>query len=896
VAEATARLSTALAGRYRLERELGQGGMATVYLAADLKHDRKVAIKVLRPELAAVLGAERFVQEIKTTAALQHPHILPLLDSGDADGSLYYVMPYVAGETLRARLERERQLPIDDALRIAREVADALGAAHAQGIVHRDIKPENILLQAGHALVADFGIALAVQTAAGDRMTQTGLSLGTPQYMSPEQAMGEKQIDARADIYALGAVTYEMLTGDPPFTGASVQAVVAKVISAEPERPTLVRKTIPPHVEAVVLRALAKLAADRFATAADFSAALSTPSMVYATASASATTAGAGLRSGVAGRRRAVVAAGVLLVAGGLAGGWLLGRSGRAPGHAEAALSTSVLLPDSLQLAPELLMPEGTETLALSPDGRQLVFAARHGDASQLYLRTLSRFDLRPLDGTAGAQAPFFSPSADMVYFFGPRGLMRVTLADGRVTLVRRRPPNQFQDEAWGGTVMADGRVVLSQGYTTYLIVLTPAGDSVRTIACTTTCGFPKALPDGRHVLFGNGAALWVVDLETGTSKAVMQPAASGGEEMLHAVAGEADGNGHLVYATLDGRLHAAPFDAAAFRVTGPAVAIADSVRLETGRGGAQFAVSPSGVLVYAPGDVAAVGILVRADRSGKIDAIPAPPDDYDGLALSPDGRRLAVHVRTAGGDRIQVIDVATGHVSPWLADRTLGFPSWTAGGRQIAYAHGDTGLVGDPDQNTAPRPLPPGTAVGRRVFALSDSGAYLALFGDSVRVLRGGQRIGSAVAGSPWTIYTPTGDGRWLIQTHLSGEGSVEALAIDGSARRVVIASQEFNSFTTVAGGTGLIGVTDVARSVDGRAETEETFYSMSYDPSSTSPFGSPRKLFSATVADFPGRNYTVGMGGNRFVFKRHVASPPLREVRVMTSWSAMLRPGAER
>ena len=223
----TDRLTAALADRYRLERELGQGGMATVYLAEDVKHRRKVALKVLRPELSAVIGAERFLKEIETTANLQHPHILPLHDSGAVDGFLFYVMPFIEGETLRARLARERQLPVDDALRIAREVADALGYAHAHGVIHRDIKPENILLQGGHALVADFGIALAVQTAGGQRMTQTGLSLGTPQYMSPEQAMGERTIDARSDLYALGAVTYEMLTGDAPFTGTTVQAIVA---------------------------------------------------------------------------------------------------------------------------------------------------------------------------------------------------------------------------------------------------------------------------------------------------------------------------------------------------------------------------------------------------------------------------------------------------------------------------------------------------------------------------------------------------------------------------------------------------------------------------------------------------------------------------------------------
>ena len=207
LSDAAARLAAALADRYRVERELGQGGMATVYLAHDLRHERDVAIKVLHPDLGAALGGDRFLSEIRTTARLQHPHILPLLDSGDADGLLYYVMPLVTGETLRARLERERQLPVDDAVLIAREVADAVGYAHGLGVIHRDIKPENILLQGGHALVADFGIALAVQTAAGQRMTQTGLSLGTPQYMSPEQAMGERGIDARSDVYALGAVT-----------------------------------------------------------------------------------------------------------------------------------------------------------------------------------------------------------------------------------------------------------------------------------------------------------------------------------------------------------------------------------------------------------------------------------------------------------------------------------------------------------------------------------------------------------------------------------------------------------------------------------------------------------------------------------------------------------------
>ena len=265
--DALSRLTTALADRYRIERELGAGGMATVYLAHDVRHDRKVALKVLRPELSAILGAARFLTEIKTTANLQHPHILALHDSGQAESFLFYVMPYVEGESLRDRLNREKQLPIADAVRIATEAAGALDYAHRHGVVHRDIKPENILLHDGRALVADFGIALAASSAGG-RMTETGMSLGTPTYMSPEQAMGERTLDARTDVYALGCVLYEMLTGEPPFSGPTAQSIVAKVMTEKPAPPSRMRDTIPEHVEATVLAALNKLPADRFASAA----------------------------------------------------------------------------------------------------------------------------------------------------------------------------------------------------------------------------------------------------------------------------------------------------------------------------------------------------------------------------------------------------------------------------------------------------------------------------------------------------------------------------------------------------------------------------------------------------------------------------------------------------
>ena len=280
--ETQTRLQLALSDRYRIEREIGAGGMATVFLAQDLRHDRRVALKLLRPELSAVIGAERFLAEIKLTANLQHPHILPLFDSGEvvvdnpegAQRFLFYVMPFVEGESLRARLNREKQLPVAEAVRIAVEVASALDYAHRHGVVHRDIKPENILLHDGQALVADFGIALAASKAGGNRMTETGMSLGTPHYMSPEQAMGEREITARSDVYALGVVLYEMLTGDPPFTGSTAQAIVARVLT-EPPRPILPqRHTIPPEVEGAILVALEKLPADRFASAAEFAEAL----------------------------------------------------------------------------------------------------------------------------------------------------------------------------------------------------------------------------------------------------------------------------------------------------------------------------------------------------------------------------------------------------------------------------------------------------------------------------------------------------------------------------------------------------------------------------------------------------------------------------------------------
>ena len=416
--EAFSRLSASLSDRYRIERELGQGGMATVYLARDVRHDRDVAIKVLHPDLGAALGGERFLSEIRTTAKLQHPHILPLLDSGNAGtGLLYYVMPLVTGETLRDRLARERQLPIPDAVRIAREVADALGHAHALGIIHRDIKPENILLQGGHALVADFGIALAVQQAGGARLTQTGLSLGTPQYMSPEQAMGERMIDARSDIYALGAVSYEMLVGEPPFTGPTIQAIVARLMSEEPRALVTQRKSIPDHVEAAVLRALEKVPADRFSSAAEFAAALE--SRDFVTTRTTRGTHAAAARSAASSSRYPLFALGALSVLGTAAAAW---------GWMRPRLSAEVvryrIVIDSVPA-----VKDWSGEIAISPDGSTIVRSG--GPGGSLLVRRRDELAFSPLPGTDGATAPFFSPDGRRIGYYTNGTVVAVPIAGG---------------------------------------------------------------------------------------------------------------------------------------------------------------------------------------------------------------------------------------------------------------------------------------------------------------------------------------------------------------------------------------------------------------------------------------------------------------------------------
>jgi serine/threonine-protein kinase len=448
----TSRLNAALEGRYRIERELGEGGMATVYLADDLKHERKVAVKVLKPELAAVVGAERFLAEIKTTANLQHPHILPLHDSGEADGFLYYVMPFIEGESLRDRLDRERQLPVDEAVRIAADVAEALHAAHVKGVIHRDIKPANILLSGGRPLVADFGIALAVSAAGGGRLTETGLSLGTPHYMSPEQATGDQTVGPTADVYALGCVLYEMLAGEPPYTGGSAQAILGKIISEPPPEVTRQRKSVPRNVEGAILKALEKVPADRFATAQDLQRGLGDPSFGAA---------GAAPASVPRGRRVSAALAGALAVMTALAfWGWSRG-SGEAGPYRIVALDLSEV-------------PNATD-VALSPDGSRIAVAS----GRRLWVRDLGQASFREMPNTEGALAVTWSPDSEWVAF-GVRDEIRKIHWSGESASVVIK-----MSEACGGRMVCgpswtdDGRIIATGGYSDVLVASENGGPAV---------------------------------------------------------------------------------------------------------------------------------------------------------------------------------------------------------------------------------------------------------------------------------------------------------------------------------------------------------------------------------------------------------------------------------
>ncbi len=663
------RLRPALSRSYRLDRELGQGGMATVYLAHDLKHDRDVAIKVLHPDLGAALGGERFLSEIRTTARLQHPHILPLLDSGDADGLLYYVMPLVTGETLRARLERERQLPIADAVRIAREVASALDYAHRQNVIHRDIKPENILLHDGSALVADFGIALAVQSAGGQRMTQTGLSLGTPQYMSPEQAMGERTIDARSDIYALGAVTYEMLVGDAPFTGSSVQAIVAKVLSEKPTSLHTLRDTVPPYIEHAVFTALAKLPADRFESAKTFADALHN-SAFHSSHNAAASQQPAVSSVGNARWKLVAAALGFLAVATVGAAAWAVARS-------NAAVRDVGLPPTS-----PMRMEDTYRNFAVAHDGSFIVYEAKIGESSQLWYRSLVGTDAHAITGTDGALGtPRVSPDDKSVAFLA-RGDMKIaSLAGGAVVTVGPAT------DPHGGSWMASGRLFFSDDDGRTLRFLDPGTGPGRTVPVS-YCVMPEMLSD-TDVLCGGGANKFaiVVSLSPPNQKRFIRRAsATAGTPLLLGADFRVVDESYVVYMGLDGTISATKFTNRDSLLVGRSVSLVSLARRIAYTGSGQFDLTRDGALVYVPGFNAEVGRLVRRPGGGSAVPLSVDPAAFLRFTPSPDGRRLAAVVEGVERQELWLYDLRTGTHETIDQALYVGNASWSPDGRKLVY------------------------------------------------------------------------------------------------------------------------------------------------------------------------------------------------------------------
>ena len=681
--DALGRLSAALVDRYRIERELGQGGMATVYLAQDVRHDRKVAVKVLRPELASILGGERFLAEIKTTANLQHPHILSLFDSGEADGLVFYVMPFVEGESLRDRLTRQKQLPVDEAVAIAREVADALTYAHQQGVVHRDIKPENILLHGGHALVVDFGIALAASRSEGaTRMTETGMSLGTPHYMAPEQAMGEREITPRVDIYALGCVLYEMLAGEPPFTGPSAQAIIARVMTESPRSLTLQRHTVPAHVEAAVRAALEKLPADRFATAAQFAAALQNPAYSAAATGAAGRQATA-TAGGLWARLRDPVVLGLGFVA---LVSLAVAVLARRPSASSATGAVRFLFAgsDSARVIDNFPWPA-----AISPDGGILVYAvAQPGGGPILYAKRTDQLEGHPIPGTASGSQPVFSPDGQWLAF-------EVGGKEKKVRLDGSAPVTISDGGADNGAdwTTTNELVLGSTGKMHGLSHVSVAGGELAQFTRPDSAKggldhlWPIALPDGRTIVFmiWSGALataqLGITSLDDGR----VTPLDVKGIRPLAVL------DGALVYLQADGAVMAVPLNARRRRVTGKPVPVLDPVPVGAAQNGnSEIFISRDGALVSALGTHRAQ--LSWIGHDGVAHPISSEVRDFNSPRLSPDGRRIAVIVSDGTKSDVWIYELATGTLSRLTTVESITSAEWTRDGSRIVYTAAGAG------------------------------------------------------------------------------------------------------------------------------------------------------------------------------------------------------------
>ncbi|HWO87509.1 MAG TPA: protein kinase, partial [Gemmatimonadales bacterium] len=805
---------------------------------------------------------------------------------GRGDGGteiVYYVMPYVEGESLRDRLKREHQLPVDEAIRIAREVASALDYAHRHGVVHRDIKPENILLHDGQALVADFGIALAASRSdGGTRMTETGMSLGTPHYMAPEQAMGEREITPKADIYALGCVLYEMLTGEPPFTGPTAQAIVARVVTEEPRSLTLQRRTIPPNVDAAVRRALEKLPADRFSTAAEFGEALRN------SASSSVTTS-----VPVAGARRSLLPAPRSLLP------WLIAACGLGWGLWQVAHRPQPVPPPAerftLVFGREAALADGTGSpIAVSPDGSMIAFLGRDSAGNlQLYLRGLERVEPVVVPGTFNADQPFFSPDGRHLGFRQDSKLRRVALAGGAVVTICD-VAGAFFGASWG----IGDLIVFSQNGRIRRVSASggqPSDVAVPDSGRSEAFRFPELLPDARTALFtavtDSGPALRAVRIEDG----VVTPLGQQGMSPRYV-----DG-GHLVYAERDGTLFTAPFDAGRLRLTGAPQPITDGVRIGPAQV-AKLGISRTGSLAYLSG-AASQRDLVLVDRSGRVQVLPAGQQRYVAPRFSPDGRRIAVvYLSTSAaapanrgrtnGD-IWLWDLAVRNSQRITFDTASVSAEWRPDGRRLVFIR---------EQPAAMLFTVPADGSGRpeSLLARSNPVYELSMVAGARHLVFRENKLGSldrdiwmAPVDSPQAavpvLVTPfdernpalSPDGRWL--AYASNETGALEVYVRGLA--------EGSGRTRIS----TVGGAEPRWAQGGREllfRTADSVYSVSVLPGSEFRASVPRALFGGRFVVSTTTNWDVSPDGRQFVMVRAPeSSVEGNALHVVLHWFEQLR-----
>jgi eukaryotic-like serine/threonine-protein kinase len=674
-----ARLGTALEGRYIIDRQIGAGGMATVYLARDVRHNRNVALKVLNPELGAVLGAERFLAEIQVTANLQHPNLLPLFDSGEVSGLLFYVMPYVEGESLRARLEREKQLPVEEAVRIASAIAGALDYAHRHQVIHRDLKPENILMHEGQPLLADFGIALAVSNAGGARITQTGLSLGTPQYMSPEQATGDRAVDGRTDIYSLGVITYEMLVGDPPHVASTSQAIIAKLLTEKPASVRTIRPNVPPYVDAAIGRALEKLAADRFATAKEFADALEGRVAVMTSTSYQPSSVGARASRTSRIRELAAWALVVALVA------WFGWQHLRPREHAEApVVRVNFDLPPGARVNDVIT---GT-TIAVSPQGDMIAFTSIGLNGFRMYVRHVNELAAREVADAAGRNLTF-SPDGRWLAFTEGNVLRKLSVNGGQAATVATTGGTVPYGLAWSeaDTIYVGSFsgmwAIPATGGTTVFVAGADSSES------RSGKRWPLVLPGGKAIAFASGSSssspphLAVVTIGTGKivefDALVAMPLGLLGDQ--------------LVYVSPAGGLMAVRFDNAAHRPIGDPVQLDEGVLVDP-TAGAKASLSASGTLAYLRGSAQFQPVLAGAGSTSPA-ALIREPGPYSTPRFSPDGGRVAIAVFGANATDIWIYDIARNTFTRLTTEGVNIRPEWTPDGRHVVFISTRAGRSG---------------------------------------------------------------------------------------------------------------------------------------------------------------------------------------------------------